>query len=598
MSDKDNKILDSDADGLTDEEEKKLGTDPFDQDSDHDGLGDYQEVKVYGTDPLDRDTDCDNITDGTEVKMGRNPRGRGTLRDLFLPTPCNNYRPNALHPRRLVFHAVSAVVIKALMVIFALSFPVQAWLSPDILTDQANKIIDLTNDIRLNLELKPLVKSELLTQAALNKSQDMLINEYFAHVGPDNQALRNWLYSVGYNFHVAGENLAMGFSGADQVVTAWTNSETHYANLIDPEFTDIGVGVVSGDYQGYDTTLIAQYFGTQTLIEPQPEPEPEVLPSKTDIYDAKIEQAAVENLSELQPEPELEPEPEVLAEEPTIPEPEPQEVLAEEIEQVNLATPVLLTPLNKVILDNDLNLFKISALGAQTLTIVDNNEEIVTKYLENGYLEIALRLDQGQHYISLISKASGQESRSIDYLLTVDSQAPLIDHEKTKILVNKPTGQDDIVVKATVYVSEDANFVNVAFADQTIDMQRDLSEVGKWIGNKIMVDVDYNQYFNPVVLATVTVGDKAGNQTIQDVAWQEIKPAVGSTVNQYVFVKKNPSESIKPLFNLGSIYYKILLGLLIITILLTIFVEFRQQRLKTIASALGVVGLLVCLTIF
>jgi hypothetical protein len=94
MSNKeDKKILDSDADGLSDEEEKALGTNPYDQDTDHDGLGDYQEVNVYKTNPLNQDTDCDGISDGAEVKMGRNPKGRGMLKDLFIPNKCNNYRP-------------------------------------------------------------------------------------------------------------------------------------------------------------------------------------------------------------------------------------------------------------------------------------------------------------------------------------------------------------------------------------------------------------------------------------------------------------------------------------------------------------------------
>lgn len=58
---------DSDADGLTDEEEQKIGTNPFDPDTDHDGLNDYDEVKVYHTDPLNPDTDYDGLKDGAEV---------------------------------------------------------------------------------------------------------------------------------------------------------------------------------------------------------------------------------------------------------------------------------------------------------------------------------------------------------------------------------------------------------------------------------------------------------------------------------------------------------------------------------------------------
>ncbi|MDX9760235.1 MAG: OmpA family protein [Bacteroidota bacterium] len=58
---------DTDHDGLTDEEEEKLGTDPKNRDTDGDGLTDYEEVRVYSTDPKKADTDADNLTDYDEV---------------------------------------------------------------------------------------------------------------------------------------------------------------------------------------------------------------------------------------------------------------------------------------------------------------------------------------------------------------------------------------------------------------------------------------------------------------------------------------------------------------------------------------------------
>ncbi|HYQ85658.1 MAG TPA: OmpA family protein [Bacteroidota bacterium] len=58
---------DWDGDGLTNDEEKRLGTDPHNPDTDGDGLRDGEEVKVYHTDPLNRDTDGDGLTDGEEV---------------------------------------------------------------------------------------------------------------------------------------------------------------------------------------------------------------------------------------------------------------------------------------------------------------------------------------------------------------------------------------------------------------------------------------------------------------------------------------------------------------------------------------------------
>jgi len=71
--------LDSDGDGLTDEEELKLGTDPHNPDTDGDGLTDGEEVKVYHTDPLNPDTDYDGLKDGDEVyKYKTDPLNRDT----------------------------------------------------------------------------------------------------------------------------------------------------------------------------------------------------------------------------------------------------------------------------------------------------------------------------------------------------------------------------------------------------------------------------------------------------------------------------------------------------------------------------------------
>ena len=75
-------IVDSDKDGLTDEEERQYGTEIFEPDSDGDGLYDLEEVKVYKTDPLNPDTDNDGYMDGREVENGYNPAGEGLLLDV------------------------------------------------------------------------------------------------------------------------------------------------------------------------------------------------------------------------------------------------------------------------------------------------------------------------------------------------------------------------------------------------------------------------------------------------------------------------------------------------------------------------------------
>jgi flagellar basal body-associated protein FliL len=72
-------IIDSDNDGLSDEQEQNLGTNPLSADTDNDGLFDKEEIEVYHTNPLDPDTDKDGFKDGEEIRNGYNPNGPGKL---------------------------------------------------------------------------------------------------------------------------------------------------------------------------------------------------------------------------------------------------------------------------------------------------------------------------------------------------------------------------------------------------------------------------------------------------------------------------------------------------------------------------------------
>lgn len=78
--------LDADGDGLSDAEEKLVGTNINLADTDGDGLSDYEEVKIYHTDPLNKDTDGDGYLDGAEVKNGYNPNGAGKMPKLSSST--------------------------------------------------------------------------------------------------------------------------------------------------------------------------------------------------------------------------------------------------------------------------------------------------------------------------------------------------------------------------------------------------------------------------------------------------------------------------------------------------------------------------------
>ena len=69
---------DPDGDGLTNEEEFGLGTNPIEADTDEDGLADGAEIETYTTDPSDPDTDGDGLVDGWEVQYGLDPNDNGS----------------------------------------------------------------------------------------------------------------------------------------------------------------------------------------------------------------------------------------------------------------------------------------------------------------------------------------------------------------------------------------------------------------------------------------------------------------------------------------------------------------------------------------
>jgi uncharacterized protein YkwD len=123
-------------------------------------------------------------------------------------------------------------------------------------------LVDLTNTDRGVDNLGGLTVSPLLTAAAQAKANDMATKGYFAHVSPDGLNSWYWFKQAGYTFIYAGENLAVDFSDSADVETAWMNSPTHRANILDGNFTQIGIATAQGTYQGHPTTFVVQMFGT------------------------------------------------------------------------------------------------------------------------------------------------------------------------------------------------------------------------------------------------------------------------------------------------------------------------------------------------
>lgn len=133
-----------------------------------------------------------------------------------------------------------------------LIYPGQAVTVPTLdasVSSYEQKVIDLVNEIRVQNGLRKFTANWELSRVARYKSQDMKDKKYFSHTSPTYGSPFDMMKSFGISYKTAGENIAYGYSTPEAVVKGWMNSEGHRKNILNPSFTQIGVGyVASGNY--------------------------------------------------------------------------------------------------------------------------------------------------------------------------------------------------------------------------------------------------------------------------------------------------------------------------------------------------------------
>jgi uncharacterized protein YkwD len=126
------------------------------------------------------------------------------------------------------------------------------------LTRDEYAVLLLVNEERAGHGLGPLRANGLLIQAAREHSQDMIDRDFFDHVNPDGLAPWDRATTLGYPTTFVGENIAAEYASPQAAMDAWMNSPGHRANILDPNFTEIGVGRKDGGSMGVYWT---QVFG-------------------------------------------------------------------------------------------------------------------------------------------------------------------------------------------------------------------------------------------------------------------------------------------------------------------------------------------------
>lgn len=116
----------------------------------------------------------------------------------------------------------------------------------DSASEQMAEVLRLVNEIRAENGLGALTTETALTRAANKRAEE--IKTSFSHTRPDGSSCFTVLSEYNVDYMGAGENIAMGYTSAEAVVTAWMNSEGHRANILNASFTKLGVGYDPSTY--------------------------------------------------------------------------------------------------------------------------------------------------------------------------------------------------------------------------------------------------------------------------------------------------------------------------------------------------------------
>lgn len=131
---------------------------------------------------------------------------------------------------------------------------------PEICGGEANRsleseIINLINLERAKVGLSKLTEQSQLTQSARLHAEDMACNDFFSHESPTNGGVVERVTAQGYSFSAIGEVIAAGYADSQSVVDGWMASAEHKNNILNSDFTEVGVG-----YAAWDTSSYGYYW--------------------------------------------------------------------------------------------------------------------------------------------------------------------------------------------------------------------------------------------------------------------------------------------------------------------------------------------------
>lgn len=110
---------------------------------------------------------------------------------------------------------------------------------------EIKKVLEIINSYRKEGGLKPLELDDKLTTVACARAEELAWSGRFSHYRPNGKYFSSILKDAGINKGSAGENIGRGYDSPEAVCEAWKASESHYENIMNPDFTKIGIGVAA-----------------------------------------------------------------------------------------------------------------------------------------------------------------------------------------------------------------------------------------------------------------------------------------------------------------------------------------------------------------
>ena len=130
------------------------------------------------------------------------------------------------------------------------SFSRQATVPPDY-TALRDRFVSAINAERAKVGLKPLVMNEMLNGMADAYATRLIQGDFFGHTDPANGAtIKRRAAMAGYVYFRIGENLAGGHRTIEEAMAALMESPSHRANILDPDFIEVGVSIRDGGRHG------------------------------------------------------------------------------------------------------------------------------------------------------------------------------------------------------------------------------------------------------------------------------------------------------------------------------------------------------------